>query len=582
MTALAPYWSSEDVTLYLGKCERVLPDLPAESVDAIVTDPPAAIAFMGRSWDSDRGGRDKWVGWLADCMEKAARVLKPGGHLLVWSLPRTSHWTAWALEDAGLEIRDCVLHLYGSGFPKSLDVSKAIDKAGPQERRIRYPDFGRYYAAKRTAAGLSHAQVCAAIGAHGETNHGGASSNWETGLTLPTAAQWDALRPLLGIDGDRAQWPMSVRKEYEREVIGVRKASPGVAFTSTGPAELHITAPATEGAARWEGFGTALKPGQEMWWLARKPLAAGTVAANVLQFGTGALNIDACKVATAEDTSRRQERDFRGDLRGVPWSGSESHPVTGGGADGRWPTNIVLTHSAACEPIGLHEVRSDGHHPAARGTGGLGTSGHAGQDGLTERKSGSEVVERWACAPDCPVGELDRQSGVSRSSGGPSGRLGGEGIYGDFQHTARTHEGGLGDTGGASRFYPTFRYQAKAPASERPRLEDGTAHETVKSLDLTRWQVRLLCPPGGTVLDMFGGSGPVPEACIIEGFRCIVIEQEPKSAELIVTRLAKPIQPTMLTVDDSAPPARPHPVAAASRPKPPPEAHPSLFDLEAS
>jgi site-specific DNA-methyltransferase (adenine-specific) len=102
-----------------------------------------------------------------------------------------------------------------------------------------------------------------------------------------------------------------------------------------------------------------------------------------------------------------------------------------------------------------------------------------------------------------------------------------------------------GDTGGASRFYPMFRYQAKAPASERPRLEDGTAHETVKSLGLMTWMVKLITRPGGTVLDMFAGSGPVAEACIVEGFRCVLIEQDPKSAELIRKRLSKPIQPVL-------------------------------------
>ena len=134
--------------------------------------------------------------------------------------------------------------------------------------------------------------------------------------------------------------------------------------------------------------------------------------------------------------------------------------------------------------------------------------------------------------------------------------------------------------GGASRFFPVFRYEAKAGASERPRLEDGTAHPTVKPVDLMAWLVRLVTPPGGLVLDPFAGSGTTAEACIIEGFRCVLIEQDPKSAELIKTRLSKPIQPAMLAVDDSAQPAQPHPVAAASRPKPPPEPHPSLFGDE--
>ena len=104
------------------------------------------------------------------------------------------------------------------------------------------------------------------------------------------------------------------------------------------------------------------------------------------------------------------------------------------------------------------------------------------------------------------------------------------------------------DAGGASRFHPTFRYQAKAPVSERPRLEDGTAHETVKPLGFISWAIRLITPPGGTVLDMFAGSGPVGEACVIAGIPCILIERDPKSAELIMTRLRKPIQPDLFGV----------------------------------
>lgn len=112
----------------VGDCLEVLKLIPDNSIDSMVTDPPAGIGFMGKEWDSDKGGRDKWIEWMATIMRECNRVLKPGGHALVWSLPRTSHWTAFALEDAGFEIRDCVYHLFGTGFPKSLNISKAIEK----------------------------------------------------------------------------------------------------------------------------------------------------------------------------------------------------------------------------------------------------------------------------------------------------------------------------------------------------------------------------------------------------------------------------------------------------------------------
>lgn len=220
--------------------ERGLPSLADASVDAIVTDPPAGIAFMGKGWDSDKGGRDQWTAWLAGVMRECLRVLKPGGHALVWALPRTSHWTATAVEDAGFEIRDVVMHLFGTGFPKSLDVSKAIDKASGAEREI--------------------------VG----------------------AGRW------AGREGDPSsteEWRL--RNERPR----------------------NETAPATDAARQWAGWGTALKPAAEHWILARKPLD-GTVAANVLKHGTGALNIDGCRIAYQQPT-------------------------------GRWPANVTLDEAAA-------------------------------------------------------------------------------------------------------------------------------------------------------------------------------------------------------------------------------------------
>ncbi|MGL4898614.1 MAG: DNA methyltransferase, partial [Shewanella sp.] len=118
-----------------GDCLGELRLLGADSVDALVTDPPAGISFMGKEWDSHKGGRDQWIAWLTEVMRECMRVLKPGAHGLVWAIPRTSHWTATALENAGFEVRDVITHHFGSGFPKSLDISKAIDKAAGAERK---------------------------------------------------------------------------------------------------------------------------------------------------------------------------------------------------------------------------------------------------------------------------------------------------------------------------------------------------------------------------------------------------------------------------------------------------------------
>ena len=119
-----------------GDCLEHLKTFESDSIDSLVTDPPAGISFMGKEWDHHKGGRDEWITWMKSVMVECLRVMKPGAHGLVWAIPRTSHWTATALENAGFEVRDVVTHLFGSGFPKSLDISKAIDKAAGATREV--------------------------------------------------------------------------------------------------------------------------------------------------------------------------------------------------------------------------------------------------------------------------------------------------------------------------------------------------------------------------------------------------------------------------------------------------------------
>ncbi len=113
--------------LMQGDCLNALTLIPRDSVDSIITDPPAGISFMGKAWDNDKGGRKQWIEWMSTVMVECLRVLKPGGHALIWAIPRTSHWTATAVEDTGFEVRDVVTHLFGSGFPKSLNIEKATN-----------------------------------------------------------------------------------------------------------------------------------------------------------------------------------------------------------------------------------------------------------------------------------------------------------------------------------------------------------------------------------------------------------------------------------------------------------------------
>jgi site-specific DNA-methyltransferase (adenine-specific) len=245
--------------------------LRAASIDALVTDPPAGIGFMGKEWDGDKGGALSWAIWLAEQLAPAFRALKPGAHGLVWALPRTSWWTALALHLCGFEIRDRVSHIFLNGFPKSLNVSKAIDAAAGATR-----------------------------------------------------------------EPDQYSGPNFVNEVYGRGMGG------GVT-TARAPA-------ATAAAKRWDGWGTALKPALEDWWLVRKPLS-GTVAANVLAHGTGGINVGACRIPS---DSLPPDHGPNGDS-GFYAPGEDgkrsSRPGGRRNDDGRWPPHLIVDEDVTIDGI---------------------------------------------------------------------------------------------------------------------------------------------------------------------------------------------------------------------------------------
>lgn len=282
---LAPYYEDDSVKLHHGDCIEVMRTLPDNSVDSIVTDPPYGLGFMGKAWDALPPGED----WARECL----RVLKPGGHLLAFGGTRTWHRLAVAVEDGGFDIRDSIAWMYGSGFPKSQDIAKAIDKGAP--RSGMFEPFAAHYEERRKASGLTHAGVCALGGFFANVNHGGASVNWAKGHNVPTSEQWKILFPALGLS---EEWlPLIERVEAEREVIGKHSSGlkTGDSGLTVGGEGGDITVAATADAQKWQGWGTALKPAFEPVVVGRKPLV-GTVAANVLSHGVGALNIDGSRV----------------------------------------------------------------------------------------------------------------------------------------------------------------------------------------------------------------------------------------------------------------------------------------------
>lgn len=422
---------TELVKLWKGDCREVMATLPDCSVDAIVTDPPYELGFMGKGWDSSGIAFDQEV-WA-----QAFRVLKPGGHALVFGGTRTWHRVAVAVEDAGFEIRDSMAWLYGSGFPKSMDVSRAIDKA---------------------ARGVPQ---------------GGAD---------PTSANHGKYRTTK-TEGKR--WNSDSGQGY---------GAGGSRFLADGQESYSAMAPVGSGAARtapeadtWQGWGTALKPAFEPIVVARKPLE-GTVAANVLAHGTGALNIDASRIGTQDNLNRPHGATAFGIINDDSWKPDAMLSDTAS-SGGRFPSNVILDESQAA-------------------------------------------------ALDEQTGTLT--SGLMKARTERKPRPGGQ-IYGADKRNIVAGDT-YADSGGASRFF----YVAKAGSAERPTI-DGEGHSTVKPLTLMRYLARLVTPPGGKILEMFAGSGTTLEAALLEGFEVIGIEldEDGKHIPLILQRLEKPMTPAM-------------------------------------
>lgn len=480
-----------DATVFHGSNLDVLPLMADNSVDSIVTDPPYELGFMGKKWDSTG------IAYSVELWRECLRVLKPGGHLLAFGGSRTWHRLAVAIEDAGFEIRDSVAWLYGSGFPKSHNISKTIDRMAGAEREV--------------------------IGSRPLTGNG---KTMKSGFHQP--------------DGSGAG------ETVKQEVF-------------------EFTAPATDDAKKWEGWGTALKPAFEPVVVARKPLI-GTVAENVLTWGVGGLNIDASRIGFADEKDIA-EYDFNnnGQNRSTKSEGDSLDVHEGGWKvqkgeksvpSGRWPANVILGHTEECQPVGERSERVGG---GAKGSSGF-AAGYSG-----EGWQGKEISTTvWECVDGCPVRLLDEQSGFSKSTG----------IINRWKDGAKPFGGGAGhefesiqgvaDSGGASRFF----YVSKASKRDRNegldelpnqlkqtqmRSANGTGdknfeggfndtiqkniHPTVKPTDLMRYLIKLVTPDGGLVLDPFTGSGSTGKAALLDGFRFIGIELTEDYLPIIEGRL---------------------------------------------
>ena len=428
-----------DVTLMQGDCLDKLKEIDDNSVDSIVTDPPYGLSFMGKAWDKAVPSVEVW--------EECLRVLKPGGHLLSFAGTRTQHRMAVNIEDAGFEIRDMIAWVFSTGFPKSQNVSKAIDKAAGAERKV-----------------------------VGKREH-------------PTLKDPNKTNEQAGASHGRNQWSR----------------------------EWNITDSATDAAKQWDGWGTALKPALEPIAVARKPLT-GTVAANVMEHGTGAINIDGCRVGTEKVTSNKGlGQNARLNDDGWKGVGQRPEPTVN---TGRFPANLI--HDGSDEVVELFPETRSGKDRNPAKTSSSGFTGHGIRSEEVNYGDSGSAARFFYCPK---ASKKDRNEGLENTT--PQSGTGGKG-------------NGLQRV--CSKCGISQRGSDECPDEQNCPKEwvnppKKNNHPTVKPTELMKYLCRLVTPPGGTVLDPFMGSGSTGKAARQEGFDFIGIELDSEYVEIARARI---------------------------------------------
>ena len=395
----------------IGNCIDLMSEMADNSIDAVVTDPPYELGFMGKSWDASG------IAYNTEVWRQCLRILKPGGHLLAFGGSRTYHRLACAIEDAGFDIRDQIMWVYGSGFPKSMNIGKAIDKAAGASREV------------------------VGVGKSGKN------------------------RNVL----NAANYPDTFGGDYE------------------------ITEAATQEAKQWEGWGTALKPAHEPIVVARKPVN-GTIAQNVKTWGTGAINIDGCRV------KRDDGDDSVAGSRTATFGTQET--VSGGNGSGGWEQNDIgrfpanFIHDGSDEVLKLFPNSKAGKPQEKRGTGGIWGKGdgHSIPVGPSYGDDGSAARFFYCAKPST----AERNAGL-------------EGLQKKKADTRSDVAAGM--------------WKDKNAAHQNH-------HPTVKPITLMRYLIRMVVPPNGIVLDPFLGSGTTGVAAIQENIDWIGFEMNPDYADI--------------------------------------------------
>jgi len=462
--------------LELGDCLEKLKELPDNSVDSIVTDPPYGLGFMNKEWDSpeklkknlehhkqktdkrgqagfsplpfERYGGKKEGQWFQEWCEEwgkeCLRVLKPGGHMLSFSAPRMYHRMTTGLEDAGFQIRDQIMWVFGSGFPKSHNIGKAVDKLQGNDREV--------------------------LGTKAEFSLDGANRNPNNHREIGEA-------------GKEIQHEYGYKQGWDTLI--------------------------TKGTSEWEGWGTALKPAHEPIVLARKPLSEKSVAENVLRWGTGGLNIDESRIGTEEVSIHHAGSSNSGTLNwnsGDRKDSSKDYYTT----QGRWPANIIFDEEAGQVLDQQSGILKSGN----------------GKSGINKIKRNGNTD--GVCKMDMGYSE----SAIHYGDKGGASRF----FYCPKASKKDRDEGMDGFKETSTRKWTDSGMKLTGSGNERQEKGKNN-HPTVKPTSLMLYLIKLVTPVNGTVLDPFMGSGSTGKASIRGGFDFIGIEKEEEYMKISEARI---------------------------------------------
>ena len=450
--------------------------MPENSIDAIVTDPPAAISFMGREWDSDKGGRLKWIAWMAAIATECLRVLKPGGHALVWSLPRTSHWTAAAWEESGFEVRDCILFCFGTGFPKSLDVSKAIDREAGAGRDI---------------VGYSKGvTVATEDNKHGGINRGAVGIR-QTAINVPitipatvAAKQWDgwgtALKPAIEI------W-LLCRKPLDGTVA--------------------------ENTLKW-GVGGLNIDGAR--------IETEETIENHSRSAESAVSKGRSGNSTEQATHQTRGQQIGRWPSNLIHDGSEE--VVGMFPETKSPATYTRNAPGFNKSIYGQNMGQE------KGTESL-NYGDSGSAARFFYHSKASRQERWFYCRVCQKVDIDRGQHEAHVMHCHDCNC-------DYprEQTADSGMERMNQNNQTAGYRPDS-YSGKNPHEGHKTESNLVQHPTQKPISLMTYLARLITPPNGLVLDPFLGSGSTGVAVVYEGFRFIGIDLDKEYCEIAAKRI---------------------------------------------